>query len=77
MNATLFRQAHVVNEGAVKVQDVLISGDRIVAVGEIWPKTQVTPKSKPSPRKPRCTTAPASGSCQDASTTRSTFVSPG
>ena len=33
MNATLFRQAHVVNEGAVKVQDVLISGDRIVAVG--------------------------------------------
>ena len=26
MNATLFRQAHVVNEGAVKVQDVLISG---------------------------------------------------
>jgi dihydroorotase len=30
---TLFRHAHVVNEGTVKVQDVLIDGEVIVAVG--------------------------------------------
>ena len=31
--ATLFRNAHVVNDGSVKVQDVLIEGEHIVAVG--------------------------------------------
>ena len=30
---TLFRQAHVVNEGSVKVQDVLVENDLILAVG--------------------------------------------
>ena len=44
MNATLFRQAHVVNEGAVKVQDVLISGDRIVAVGVCLLYTSPSPR---------------------------------
>ena len=31
--ATLFRNAHVVNDGSVEVQDVLIDGEHIVAVG--------------------------------------------
>ena len=31
--AILFQNAHVVNDGTVKVQDVLISGEKIVAVG--------------------------------------------
>ena len=31
--ATLFRNAHVVTDGQVKVQDVLIDGEHIVAVG--------------------------------------------
>ena len=44
MNATLFRQAHVVNEGAVKVQDVLISGDRIVALGVDLAQSASDPK---------------------------------
>ena len=44
MNATLFRQAHVVNEGAVKVQDVLISEDRIVAVGVDLAQTASDPQ---------------------------------
>ena len=30
---TLFRNAHVVTDGQVKVQDVLIDGEHIVAVG--------------------------------------------
>ena len=31
--ATLFQNAHVVNDGLVRIQDVLIKGERIVAVG--------------------------------------------
>ena len=31
--ATLFRHAHVVTDGAVRVQDVLVDGEHIVAVG--------------------------------------------
>ena len=44
MKANLFRQAHVVNEGAVKVQDVLISEDRIVAVGVDLAQTASDPR---------------------------------
>ena len=33
-NSTLFREAHIVNEGAVVVGDVLVMGDRIAKVGK-------------------------------------------
>jgi dihydroorotase len=34
LKSTLFKGAHIVNEGEVKVGDVLVSGDRITAVGQ-------------------------------------------
>ena len=34
LKSTLFKGAHIVNEGEVKVGDVLVSGDRITAVGK-------------------------------------------